>query len=180
MAKTNFTMSELSKMGMIEVSPGVWKKKINEVKSTIRTPLKRTEVAVNFDRHNFGKLLISFPVDPIGKPRMTQSDKWKKRKVTDRYWEMKDHLNIIATAQGFVMPESDYRIVAYIPMPDGWTKEDKEKMDNTKHQMKPDKDNIEKAILDSLCKDDSYVWDGRITKLWAYKERIDIYKTTYL
>ena len=28
MSKTNFTTSELSKMGMVEVSPGVWKKKL--------------------------------------------------------------------------------------------------------------------------------------------------------
>ena len=40
------------------------------------------------------------------------------------------------------------------------------------HRMKPDKDNLEKGFLDSILKEDSVVWDGRVTKLWGEKGKI--------
>lgn len=33
--------------------------------------------------------------------------------------------------------------------------------------MTPDKDNLEKAVLDAVFENDSHVWDGRVSKLWA-------------
>ena len=42
------------------------------------------------------------------------------------------------------------------------------------HQQKPDKDNLEKALLDAIFDDDSRVWDGRVTKLWGEKGQIII------
>lgn len=44
-------------------------------------------------------------------------------------------------------------------------------------QQKPDSDNICKALWDSLLKDDSKVWDVRITKYWALTGRIQVLKT---
>ncbi len=117
---------------------------------------------------------IEFPVDPMGKPRMTQQDKWKKRPATDRYWQLKDNLKKIAEGYKFVMPESNYHMIFYIPMPDSWPKAKKELFNEKPHQQKPDKDNLEKAVLDSLCKEDSYIWDGRVSKYWAYKGKIVI------
>lgn len=32
----------------------------------------------------------------------------------------------------------------------------------------PDKDNLEKAVLDALFDEDSAIWDGRATKYWGY------------
>jgi hypothetical protein len=37
-----------------------------------------------------------FNIDPCPKPRMTSSDRWKKRKCTDKYWKFKDDLKEIA------------------------------------------------------------------------------------
>jgi Holliday junction resolvase RusA-like endonuclease len=42
------------------------------------------------------------------------------------------------------------------------------------HQNKPDKDNLEKALLDAIFDDDSRVWDGRVTKVWGEKGQIII------
>ena len=122
-----------------------------------------------------GKLLISFPVDPMGKPRMTVGDKANYRPVTKRYWQYKSMLKNTALGADFEMPESDYHMVFYIPVPKSWNKEKKQEMIGTSHQQKPDKDNLEKAVLDCLCEEDSHIWDGRVTKYWSSEGRIDIY-----
>jgi Holliday junction resolvase RusA-like endonuclease len=35
------------------------------------------------------------------------------------------------------------------------------------HQQKPDKDNLEKALLDAIFEDDCRIWDGRVSKVWG-------------
>jgi Holliday junction resolvase RusA-like endonuclease len=117
---------------------------------------------------------VKFDVVPMGKPRMTQSDKWKKRPATDRYWELKNKLKQIAKDNDFVIPDSNYHMIFNIPMPDSWSKKKKIEFNEKPHKQKPDKDNLEKAVLDSLCEEDSYIWDGRVSKYWAYKGSIII------
>ena len=120
------------------------------------------------------KHLKSIVIDPVAKPRMIKSDNWKKRKCVEKYWAYKDELN--AKLKGFVFPDSNYWIVFYIPMPKSWSKKKKKLMMNRPHQQTPDKDNLEKAFLDCLFKNDSHIWDGRITKLWSDKGQIDIFE----
>ena len=48
-------------------------------------------------------------------------------------------------------------------------------MNGKPHQQKPDKDNLEKALLDALCEDDSYIYDGRVSKYWSDAGYIEIY-----
>lgn len=59
------------------------------------------------------------------------------------------------------------RIVFGLPMPNSWSNKKKALMDGLPHQSRPDIDNLEKAFLDALCTDDSYVWDVHATKLWS-------------
>lgn len=125
--------------------------------------------------YNENKHLITFDVDPMGKPRMTQSDKWKKRDVTDRYWIFKNKLQLHIKGIGFKIPESNIHMVFRIEMPQSWPKKKKLEMLNKPHQQKPDADNILKGVQDSLCEDDSYIWDVRISKLWDWKGSISIY-----
>ncbi|MBG3071635.1 RusA family crossover junction endodeoxyribonuclease, partial [Proteus mirabilis] len=47
-------------------------------------------------------------------------------------------------------------------------------MNGKPHQQKPDKDNLEKALLDAIFDDDSRVWDGRVTKVWGERGQIII------
>ena len=104
------------------------------------------------------------PVTPMGKPRMTRRDKWAKRPCVVRYHAFRDEVK--AHSQGF--PEDIYRVdwVAYLPMPKSWSKAKKEEMSGKLHQSKPDRDNIDKAILDALLSDDSVVATGLIEKRW--------------
>ena len=114
----------------------------------------------------------NYPVAPVTKPRMTQRDKWLKpaRPAVAKYWAYKDEVK----AAGIIVPESGSHITFYIKMPKSWSKKDKLKWDGKPHQTTPDKDNLEKALLDAIYKDDSHIWDSRVTKVWALEGSITI------
>jgi len=119
----------------------------------------------------------TFTVIAMGKPRMTQRDKWMKRDVTNRYWLYKDELVRQARELEFdeqIVLSNYYHLVFYLPMPKSWSTKKKQEMNGLLHRDKPDKDNLEKAFLDCLCKDDSFVADSRVTKYWAYREKARI------
>ena len=42
------------------------------------------------------------------------------------------------------------------------------------HKQKPDVDNMAKAVMDALLKDDSGVYHISVTKFWAYEGSIEI------
>lgn len=117
------------------------------------------------------RTILDAPILAVGKPRMTRRDKWKKRECVLRYRAFADELRLRMKAE---LPTHGYHVIAYLPMPKSWPKWKKDKMRGKPHQSKPDKDNIEKALCDSLLKDDSGVWDGRVTKLWADEPRLVI------
>lgn len=168
------TKDDLKKMGLAEQADGSW--------ASATVVVKIDPVKEHLSQNKIGdkpkNLLITFLVDPMGKPRMTQSDKWKKRKVVQKYWVYKDMLVQTAKGINFIMPECNYWIFCYISMARSWSKKKKKEFADCPHKLKPDKDNIEKGILDALCKEDSHIWDGRITKIWCYEEqaRIEIYQ----
>lgn len=107
--------------------------------------------------------MIRYPITPLGKPRMTQRDKWAKRPAVLRYRAFCDEVR----ARGVTLPESGYHVLFVLPMPKSWSKQKREAMRGQAHQQKPDKDNLEKALLDAVFKDDSRVWDGRVSKVWG-------------
>ena len=111
-----------------------------------------------------------YPITPIPKPRMTQSDRWKKREPVLRYRAFCDHVRLL----GIKIPESGYHITFVLPMPQSWSKKKREEMTGKPHQQKPDKDNLEKALLDAVFDEDCRVWDGRVTKVWGESGQIII------
>jgi len=100
-------------------------------------------------------------VDPMGKPRMTKRDHW--RPAVLRYWAYKDHLN----AKRLQVPSAYYHMIFVLPMPKSWPRVKKNDMRGQPHKQVPDKDNLEKGILDAVYKNDAHVWDGRSTKIWG-------------
>lgn len=72
------------------------------------------------------------------------------------------------------LPECGYHIVFVMPMPPSWSAKEKARMDGAPHQQTPDKDNLEKALLDAVFGQDKHVWDGRVSKLWGYEGAIRI------
>lgn len=107
---------------------------------------------------------------PVPKPRQTRADKWKKRPSVIRYRNFADQVR----AAGITIPECGYHILFIIPMPKSWSTKKKQFMDGQPHQQTPDKDNLEKALLDAVYKDDSHIWDGRVSKYWGWKGSIII------
>lgn len=118
-----------------------------------------------------------FNINPCSKPRMTKSDKWKKRITTSKYWGFKDELKLQANLQGLKeLPTTINCIDFYIPMPESWSKKKKTEMDGKLHTQKPDIDNLLKGLMDALCKEDSHIAmiSERLSKSWAYEGKIEI------
>lgn len=109
-------------------------------------------------------------ITPIGKPRQTQRDKWAKRPVVLRYREFADELRAAAAAAGLDIeapPPARLDWVARIPMLKSWSNKKRAAHDGQLHRQRPDRDNIDKAILDALFKEDSGIACGYITKVWT-------------
>lgn len=121
--------------------------------------------------------VVTFFIDPVPKPRMTQRDKWAERPVVTHYFAFCDLMRLFANKNKFEMPASGAHLIFHIPMPKSWSDKKKELMLGKPHQQKPDIDNLEKAVLDALCKDDSYIWDLRKTKVWATAGKIVVIKS---
>lgn len=115
----------------------------------------------------------TFDITPVAKPRMVRSDKWKKRPAVERYWLFKGALLVLAKHKKFTLKET-ITVTFYLPMPKGWSKKKKADMDGTTHQVRPDMDNLIKALQDCLLPEDSHVWKIQAEKRWAEKGSIHI------
>ncbi|NQT40251.1 MAG: RusA family crossover junction endodeoxyribonuclease [Planctomycetes bacterium] len=112
---------------------------------------------------------------PIGKPRMTQRDKWKKRKCVLQYREWCDRVRRLV--DGHVpSPElvEDLNWTAYFEPPISWPKKRRVAAMGQRHRKVPDRDNIDKAVLDCLFKNDSAIATGRIEKWWDWRARLEV------
>lgn len=127
-----------------------------------------------------------FDVIPVGAVRMTRSDKWKtnpnhsdpmkrQRKAVKMYFDFKNVLTLQANLMKFKLGEY-LDAVYFMPMPDSWSEKKKERMNGFPCKVKPDTDNITKAIKDALKKNDSDVWWEKAEKRWAYRGSILIYE----
>lgn len=111
-----------------------------------------------------------YNITPMGKPRMTRADKWKKRPEVLRYRAFCDHVRL----QGVELPEAGAHVTFILPMPLSWSKKKRLQHDGQPHQAKPDCDNMLKALMDAIYADDAHVWDCRVTKVWGETGQIVI------
>ena len=119
--------------------------------------------------------MVILNVNPIGKPRMVRSDKWKKRTATDKYWNFKDELLRELNRLNLNLGSTNvFNLCFVIQMPDSWSEKRKALMDEKPHQVKPDLDNICKAVFDSISKKDQTIFKLTCEKRWGYKGQIII------
>jgi Holliday junction resolvase RusA-like endonuclease len=111
-----------------------------------------------------------YSITPVPKPRQTQSDKWKKRPAVLRYRAFADECRL----NKIQIPESGSTVTFRLPMPKSWSKKKRAEMSGKPHQQKPDADNLGKAIMDAVLKEDCEVWDIRFTKLWSINGSITV------
>ena len=104
--------------------------------------------------------------DIMGKPRQTQSDRWKKRSCVVRYRNIATAMALQANKEGY-NPTPKLKAIIGIQMPKSWTKKKKAALLHTPHRQKPDVDNLIKTIMDALCKQDEYIYHIDVKKFWA-------------
>lgn len=111
-----------------------------------------------------------YKINPVAKPRMVNSDRWRKRKCVVKYWAFKDHCTLL----GMTLPLKGAQITFHIQMPKSWSKKKKEFYNGQPHMQRPDVDNLGKALMDSCMKEDCTVWQISLEKRWAYEGSIEI------
>lgn len=133
------------------------------------------------------RAFYAFDVLPMGKIRMSQSDKWKtnpnhkdpakrKREIVHRYHQTQKALREQAKLMGYSLGNT-LDCVFFIPMPESLSDKKKEMLNGTICKVKPDTDNCLGTIMDTFKKSDSDVWFVKGEKRWAYFGSILIYKT---
>lgn len=107
-----------------------------------------------------------FDIVPTAAPRQSRKDKWKPSPAVQRYRRFRDLVAIHIKD----LPDDFFHVVYMIEVPRSWSTKKKREHVGHPHRPKPDKDNLDKALLDSVFRDqeDSHVWNSASTKLWAY------------
>lgn len=120
---------------------------------------------------------IYYPINPVSAPRQVKRDKWNPSKHVQNYRAFRDEVRI----RNVEIPLFGYHIIFLLPMPKSWSLTRKQEKQYTPHLQRPDKDNLEKALLDAAFGEDSHIYDGRVSKLWDFdggiliaEDRIDI------
>jgi Holliday junction resolvase RusA-like endonuclease len=119
-----------------------------------------------------------FNINPIGKPRMTQRDKWLNppRKPILMYRLAKHGMEAYALQHNYTLGEV-INVKFVLPMPDSWSGKKKERTNGQPHQSKPDIDNLLKFIMDALLPNgDQLVHTVTATKVWGYEGKIIFYE----
>lgn len=114
------------------------------------------------------------PIRPMGKPRMTQRDRWAQRPAVMRYRDFCDDLRM---KYANALPEV-LMMEFHIGMPDSWSKKKKAAHVGQPHRQKPDIDNLSKAVMDALAKEDSYIYVLHAEKYWAEEPGIEFLSPT--
>jgi len=112
------------------------------------------------------------PMDPFPAPRMSRRDRFRPSPSAQRFYgnrdEMRAHLSTLGISE--LPPAMGFSF--HIPVSKSWSNAKKELHIGGMHQMKPDLDNLIKAVLDSITygkgRDDAHL--GSILfaqKVWA-------------
>lgn len=115
------------------------------------------------------KIGVTFTVfgQPVPKPRMTQSDKWKKRPCVIKYraWADKARASFLeCNAENGVFESVTFK--AYFEIPKSYSKKKREELRGQPHRSRGDGDNILKSIQDALFKEDCFIWKFSGEKRW--------------
>ncbi len=114
-----------------------------------------------------GKMTITIHCAAIGKPRMTRSDKWKKRPCVVRYREWCDALRSVAG------PVPDPSSIVEVKITATFACKGKAKSGDY-HRVKPDNDNICKGVLDCLFEQDQKIPASCCYKFWGDSDSLRI------
>lgn len=121
--------------------------------------------------------LVYFPIAPCAAPRQVRSDRWNPSPAVVRYRQFRDDLRAQALLLKYT-PGDTLSLRFILPMPESWSLKKKREMDGKPHTVKPDLDNLVKAVKDSLLTSDSHVWRyERMEKVWGIAGAIEVLPT---
>lgn len=114
---------------------------------------------------------LVLPGQPIGAPRMTRADAWKRRPCVLAYRAWRDAARAATLAAGHPIPVlplwGGVRIMAFFAPPPSWSARKTASLRGEPHRSKPDWDNVAKAVCDLLWEGcDQVVWAASVTKRW--------------
>lgn len=114
-----------------------------------------------------------------GKPRMTQRDKWAQRKPVMMWRAWADSARWAAKeAFGGILPTANQvknlSWVAYYSPPMSMSKKKRAALIGQPKRTRPDRDNIDKSLLDALFTEDSGICTGTIDKRWDWIARLEV------
>ena len=109
-------------------------------------------------------------VVPVAAPRQSRRDAWDPSNAVQAYRAFRDEIGW----KKVEIPAPFAMFVFLLPMPRSWSEKKKREHVGQPHQGKPDKDNLEKGLLDAVFrdKDDAHVFYTASIKLWAYQGAI--------
>lgn len=105
-------------------------------------------------------------VEPIGKPRATQRDKWKPSDAVLRYRAWADEVRRQVPVDRVPTNPLRLRLKVFFSIPASWSKVKKRESLGSHHRQCPDSDNIAKAVMDTFWKQDSGIAVVTIEKRW--------------
>ena len=106
-------------------------------------------------------------IEPMGKPRMTRQDKWKKRDRVLRYRQWKDELLYMSKSANYPRTPHSITIKGRFNLPKSWTKKQKALKYGSAHLEKPDIDNFAKAVIDALFGEDKSIAELHVYKSYC-------------
>jgi Holliday junction resolvase RusA-like endonuclease len=114
---------------------------------------------------------ITINGDPVGKPRMTRADKWKKRPIVVYYRGWADNARRACTGLADKKIEDDsvveVQMFFYFSTPSSWSAKKCRELSGQPHRVRPDLDNCVKSVMDALFALDSTVYKITAQKMYA-------------
>lgn len=104
-----------------------------------------------------------YPSKAVPAPRQSRRDTFRPRPPVMRYHALRDELR----ARKAFCPTPFHHLIFVLQMPSTWNRKQLVANEGMPHLHTPDRDNLEKAFLDSVLENDSHIFDGRVTKLWG-------------
>lgn len=139
-------------------------------------------VVQGFSQHADGRVQarvfrFTVPGEPVSKPRQTRRDKWEQRECVVRYRAWADLARLHARMAGTLPPAEtikELRCTCYFLPPESWNAKSRSSVIGERHNVRPDVDNLAKAVLDSLFKQDQAIADLVVRKRYDWTPRVEI------
>lgn len=118
-------------------------------------------------------------VTPVPAPRQSGRDAWRPRPCVVRYRRYRDDIKKLWGDRPLILP---CKLTFILPMPGSWGQKKRAAHDGQPHLQKPDVDNLLKAFIDSLYRDqdDSHVYSIWSEKRWGDEGLIIVQEITIL